>query len=162
MVKCYTSTNSVVIFNYLVKSCYYLYNRIGTCATNFTDSDTTKKCWYWPNTDTDTRIGVALCEILCKCRFRYRIGGYYPRCKSSGKWWTFSFSRNFPVLEIHNPNNVFRLLSTIFFVGAASQGKRDHTRLHDQDFTSPHHINTTLTQWVPSPYGYRDLVILCL
>ena len=25
-----------------------------------TDSDTIKKCWYWPNTDTDTRIGAAL------------------------------------------------------------------------------------------------------
>ena len=48
-------------FNYLVKSCYYLYNnRIGTCVTYFTDSDTTKKCWYWPDTDTDARIGAAL------------------------------------------------------------------------------------------------------
>ena len=47
VVKCYAST---VIFNYLVKSCYYLYNnRIGTCVTYFTDSDTTKKCWYWPD-----------------------------------------------------------------------------------------------------------------
>ena len=25
-----------------------------------TDSDTIKKCWYWPDTDTDTRIGAAL------------------------------------------------------------------------------------------------------
>ena len=48
-------------FNYLVKSCYYLYNnRIDTCVTYFTDSDTTKKCWYWPDTDTDARIGAAL------------------------------------------------------------------------------------------------------
>ena len=61
VVKCYISTNSIVIFNYLVKSCYYLYNnRIGTCATYFTDSNTTKNRWYWPDTDTDTRIGAAL------------------------------------------------------------------------------------------------------
>ena len=25
-----------------------------------TDSDTIKKCWYWSDTDTDTRIGAAL------------------------------------------------------------------------------------------------------
>ena len=25
-----------------------------------TDSDTIKICWYWPDTDTDTRIGAAL------------------------------------------------------------------------------------------------------
>ena len=28
---------------------------IGTCITYLTDSDTIKKCWYWPDTDTDTR-----------------------------------------------------------------------------------------------------------
>ena len=26
-----------------------------------TDSDAIKICWYWPDTDTDTRIGAALC-----------------------------------------------------------------------------------------------------
>ena len=37
------------------------YNKgIGTCVTYLTDSDTTKKCWYWPDTNTDTRIGAAL------------------------------------------------------------------------------------------------------
>ena len=33
-----------------------------TCVTYFTDSDTTKKCWYWPDTDTDIRIGAALID----------------------------------------------------------------------------------------------------
>ena len=28
---------------------------IGTCITYLTGSDTIKKCWYWPDTDTDTR-----------------------------------------------------------------------------------------------------------
>ena len=28
---------------------------IGTCITYFTDSDTIKNCWYWLDTDTDTR-----------------------------------------------------------------------------------------------------------
>ena len=32
------------------------YNKgIGTCVTYLTDSDTSKKCWYWPDTDTDIR-----------------------------------------------------------------------------------------------------------
>ena len=35
-------------------------NRIGTCVAYLTDSDTIKKYWYWPDTDTDTRIGAAL------------------------------------------------------------------------------------------------------
>ena len=29
-----------------------------------TDSDTIKICWYWPDTDTDTRINAALIKIL--------------------------------------------------------------------------------------------------
>ena len=29
-----------------------------------TDSDTIKKCWYWPDTDTDTRIGAALSAYM--------------------------------------------------------------------------------------------------
>ena len=28
---------------------------IGTCIAYFTDSDTIKNCWYWPDTDTETR-----------------------------------------------------------------------------------------------------------
>ena len=28
---------------------------IGTCITYFTDSDIIKNCWYWPDTNTDTR-----------------------------------------------------------------------------------------------------------
>ena len=35
-------------------------NRIGTCVMYLTNSDTIKICWYWPDTDTDTRIGAAL------------------------------------------------------------------------------------------------------
>ena len=34
--------------------------RTGTCIMYLTDSDTIKICWYWPDTDTDTRIGAAL------------------------------------------------------------------------------------------------------
>ena len=65
VVKCYTSTNSIVIFNYLVKSCYYLYNnRIGSYLCNiFRRFQYHQKCWYWPDTDTDTRIGAALIAI---------------------------------------------------------------------------------------------------
>ena len=59
-VKCYVST---IAFNY---SCYYLYNnRIGICVTYFTDSDITKKRWYWPDTDTDARIGATLYVHTC-------------------------------------------------------------------------------------------------
>ena len=36
------------------------YSTPTTCVTYFTDSDTAKKCWYWPDKDTDTRIGAAL------------------------------------------------------------------------------------------------------
>ena len=39
-------------------------NRIGTCIMYLTDSDTIKIYWYWPNTDTDSRIGAALAIIL--------------------------------------------------------------------------------------------------
>ena len=39
-------------------------NRIGTCVMYLTDSDTIKICWYWPDTDTDTRIGAALPNIV--------------------------------------------------------------------------------------------------
>ena len=28
-----------------------------------TNSDTIKICWYWPDTDTDTRISAALSKI---------------------------------------------------------------------------------------------------
>ena len=35
-------------------------NRIGNCITYLTNSDTIKICWYWPDTDTDTRISAAL------------------------------------------------------------------------------------------------------
>ena len=31
-----------------------------TCIMYLTDSDTIKICWYWRDTDTDTRIGAAL------------------------------------------------------------------------------------------------------
>ena len=31
-----------------------------------TDSDTIKICWYWPDTDTDTRIGAALENSVLK------------------------------------------------------------------------------------------------
>ena len=36
------------------------FNWIGTCITYMTDSNTIKKCWYWLDTNTDTRIGAAL------------------------------------------------------------------------------------------------------
>ena len=36
----------------------------GTCVTYLTDSNTAKKCWYWPDTDTDTRIGALLARCM--------------------------------------------------------------------------------------------------
>ena len=48
---------------------------IGTCVTYFTDSDITKKCWYWPDTDTDIRIGAALL-------FAIKVFNRYKECKS--------------------------------------------------------------------------------
>ena len=42
--------------------------QISTCIAYFTDSDTIKKYWYWPDTDTDTITGAALLcigHILC-------------------------------------------------------------------------------------------------
>ena len=35
----------------------------------------------------------------------YRIAGYLPLGANFPKSWTCSFSRNFPDLEIRNPNN---------------------------------------------------------
>ena len=33
---------------------------LGTCIAYLANSDTTDKWWYWPDTDTDTRIDAAL------------------------------------------------------------------------------------------------------
>ena len=49
-------------------SCLRDYKRIGTCIMYLPDSDTIKICWYWPDTNTDTRIGAALgmsTEVIC-------------------------------------------------------------------------------------------------
>ena len=36
-----------------------------------TDSDTIKKYWYWPDTDTDTRIGAALECVHAQNKYLY-------------------------------------------------------------------------------------------
>ena len=43
------------------------YNKgISTCVTYFTDSNTTKNCWYWPDTDIQIPgIGAALASLPC-------------------------------------------------------------------------------------------------
>ena len=38
---------------------------IGTCITYLTDSVTIKNCWYWPDTDTDTRNWCSPTGLLC-------------------------------------------------------------------------------------------------
>ena len=63
VVKCYTSTNSVVMFNYYAIT-YITTELVLNCATYFTDSDTTKKHCNWPDTNTDTRIGAALVPVV--------------------------------------------------------------------------------------------------
>ena len=54
--------------------------------TTLTDSDTIKICWYWPDTDTDTRIGAALMRIIggfygCKWKRTPKCDFYYPGVK---------------------------------------------------------------------------------
>ena len=48
-----------------------------------TDSDTIKICWYWPNTDTDTRTGATLQKwhrlkvgIWCFIVFNFYVNTY--------------------------------------------------------------------------------------
>ena len=50
----------LVFFKIVILKNYFRVNNaqtieIGTCTTYLTDSDTIKNCWYWPDTDTDTR-----------------------------------------------------------------------------------------------------------
>ena len=61
-IECAFKINFVLVFFFKVikvKNYFRVDNAltigIGTCITYFTDSDTIKNCWYWPDTDTDTR-----------------------------------------------------------------------------------------------------------
>ena len=48
------------------------------CIAYLTDSDTIKKYWHWPDTDTDTRIGAALLCIghnLCIGKVKFQDAG---------------------------------------------------------------------------------------
>ena len=53
------SLNSLVLVSNYYSRYKMITELVGTCITCFTDSDITTKCWYWPDTDTDTRIDAA-------------------------------------------------------------------------------------------------------
>ena len=77
-------------------------NRIGTCVTYFTDSDITKKCWYWPDTDTDARIGAAL---------YVHIHALYTYVLSSSSQHTYCTHARVSILYIvHSPERSSRVL----------------------------------------------------
>ena len=52
------STLQKILMPFLHTHTHRIHHRIDNHLV--TDSDTLEMCWYWPNTNTDTRIGTAL------------------------------------------------------------------------------------------------------
>ena len=61
-IECAVKINFILVFFKVVKLKNYIFRvnnaqtiEIGTCITYLTDSNTIKNCWYWLDTETDTR-----------------------------------------------------------------------------------------------------------
>ena len=65
-IECVVKIDFVLVFFKVVKlKNYFRVNNAQTieidiCIMYLTDSDTIKNCWYWPDTDTDTRNRYSL------------------------------------------------------------------------------------------------------
>ena len=66
-------------------------------------------CAYFTVQDTCVHTYIWLCIFIMMlsscCIYHIPYSGLFYLGGNLPKWWAFSFSRNFPNLEIHDPNN---------------------------------------------------------